>query len=235
VLEGTMTRDPEHRWSMARVRDALVAGPAGTLVQPAPASTVPMQDPEGTELLPAAVPPVEPEPAHRRRPTGPLVAAAAIVLLVGVIVWAALASRAPEQETPSAGGPTSETTSAPSSPKPSNPKPTRSPSIGPTVQGMEQFIGDYLSTAAADPASGYTMLTPGFQQQSGGIEGYRSFWDTVDRAELQSIEADPASLSVNYTVAYQTDSSGSGSGASTDDVSLTLEFQDGTYKIAAES
>jgi eukaryotic-like serine/threonine-protein kinase len=235
VLEGTMTRDPEHRWSMARVRDALVAGPAGTLVQPAPASTVPTQDPEGTELLPAAVPPVEPEPAHRRRPTGPLVAAAAIVLLVGVIVWAALASRAPEQETPSAGGPTSETTSAPSSPKPSNPKPTRSPSIGPTVQGMEQFIGDYLSTAAADPASGYTMLTPGFQQQSGGIEGYRSFWDTVDRAELQSIEADPASLSVNYTVAYQTDSSGSGSGASTDDVSLTLEFQDGTYKIAAES
>jgi hypothetical protein len=100
---------------------------------------------------------------------------------------------------------------------------------------MEQFIGDYLSTAAADPATGYTMLTPGFQQQSGGIEGYRSFWDTVDSAELQSIQADPQSLSVAYTVAYQLDSSGPGSGASTDDVSLTLEFRDGTYKIAAES
>jgi eukaryotic-like serine/threonine-protein kinase len=236
VLEGTMTRDPDHRWSMARVRDALVAGPAGTLVQPAPASTAPAQDPEPTELLGSAVPPVEPEPVHRRRrPTGALVVAAAVALLVGVIVWAALSSRAPEQETPSAGAPTSGGTSAPSNPKPSSTTPTRSPSIGPTVQGMEQFIGDYLSTAAADPATGFTMLTPGFQQQSGGIEGYRSFWDTVDSAELQSIQADPQSLSVAYTVAYQLDSSGPGSGESTDDVSLTLAFQDGTYKIAAES
>jgi eukaryotic-like serine/threonine-protein kinase len=236
VLEGTMTRDPDHRWSMARVRDALVAGPAGTLVQPAPASTAPAQDPEPTELLDSAVPPVEPEPVHRRRrPTGALVVAAAVALLVGVIVWAALSSRAPEQETPSAGAPTSGGTSAPSNPKPSSTTPTRSPSIGPTVQGMEQFIGDYLSTAAADPATGFTMLTPGFQQQSGGIEGYRSFWDTVDSAELQSIQADPQSLSVAYTVAYQLDSSGPGSGESTDDVSLTLAFQDGTYKIAAES
>jgi eukaryotic-like serine/threonine-protein kinase len=235
VLEGTMTRDPDHRWSMARVRDALVAGPAGTLVQPAPASTAPAQDPEPTELLGSAVPPVEPEPVPRRRPTGALVVAAAVALLVGVIVWAALSSRAPEQETPSAGAPTSGGTSAPSNPKPSSTTPTRSPSIGPTVQGMEQFIGDYLSTAAADPATGFTMLTPGFQQQSGGIEGYRSFWDTVDSAELQSIQADPQSLSVAYTVAYQLDSSGPGSGESTDDVSLTLAFQDGTYKIAAES
>lgn len=236
VLEGTMTRDPGHRWSMARVRDALVTGPAGTLVQPVPASAAPTQDPEPTELLSAAVPPVEPEPVHRRRrPTGAILVAAAVALLVGVIVWAALSTRAPEQDTPSAGGPTSKTTSPSSNPKPSSTKPTRSPSTGPTVQGMEQFIGDYLSTAAADPATGYTMLTPGFQQQSGGIEGYRSFWDTVDSAELQSIQADPQSLSVDYTVAYQMDSSGPGSGTSTDNVSLTLAFQDGTYKIAAES
>jgi hypothetical protein len=161
--------------------------------------------------------------------------AAAVALLVGVIVWAALSSRTPEQATPSAGGATSGRTSTPSSPKPSSTKPTRSPSTGPTAQGMEQFIGDYLSTAAADPAAGYTMLTPGFQQQSGGIEGYRSFWDTVDSAQLQSIQADPQSLSVDYTVAYQMDSSGPESGTSTDSVSLTLAFQDGTYKIAAES
>ena len=31
------------------------------------------------------------------------------------------------------------------------------------------------------------------------------------------------------------DSSGPGSGESTDDVNLTLVFEDGTYKIAAES
>jgi hypothetical protein len=171
---------------------------------------------------------------------GPLLVAAGVALLVGLIVVAALASRGPEQETPTADGPSSETTSSsqqpsPSNPKPSKTKPTRSPSTGPTAEAMERFIGNYLATAAADPASGYTMLTPGFQQQSGGIEGYRSFWDTIDSAELQSIRADPESLSVAYTVAYQTDSSGPGSGATTDEVNLTLAFEDGTYKIAGES
>ncbi len=100
---------------------------------------------------------------------------------------------------------------------------------------MEQFIGDYLATAAADPATGYTMLTPAFQQASGGIEGYRSFWDTVESAQLQGVQADPESLTVDYTVAYEMDSSGPGSGESTDDVTLTLEFDDGAYKIAAEN
>jgi hypothetical protein len=100
---------------------------------------------------------------------------------------------------------------------------------------MEQFIGDYLTIAASDPATGYTMLTPAFQQESGGLEGYRSFWDTVESAQLQSIQADPEALTVAYTVTYQMDSSGSGSGESTDDVNLTLAFDDGDYKIAAES
>ena len=100
---------------------------------------------------------------------------------------------------------------------------------------MEAFIGDYLATAAADPATGYTMLTPAFQQASGGLEGYRGFWDSVESAELQSIQADPDTLTVAYTVAYEMDSSGQGSGRSTDDVSLTLAFDDGDYKIAAEN
>jgi eukaryotic-like serine/threonine-protein kinase len=100
---------------------------------------------------------------------------------------------------------------------------------------MEQFISDYLSTAAADPASGYTMLTPGFQQESGGLAGYRSFWGRVEAANVQSIRSDPRSLTVAYTVEYQMDSSGPGSGRTTDDVNLVLEFDDGDYRIAAES
>ncbi len=234
LLEATMTRDPDHRWSMQRVRDALVAGPAGTLVHPAPAAAAPIQETSHTEVLPPAVPPVEPVASHRRRrpATGPLLVAGAVALLVGLIVWAALATRTPEQQTPTAGDPTSEPTRAPTS----APSTSRSPAeTGPTARGMEQFIGDYLATAAADPATGYTMLTPAFQQASGGLEGYRSFWDTVESAELQSVEADPESLSVAYTVAYEMDSSGPGSGESTDDVNLTLAFADGTYKIAEEN
>ena len=37
---------------------------------------------------------------------------------------------------------------------------------------------------------------------------------------------------MGYTVAYEMDSSGPGSGESTDDVNLTLAFDDGDYKIA---
>jgi serine/threonine protein kinase len=236
MLEGTMTRDPEHRWTMERVRDALAAGPAATMVHPARVAAVPSQETHDTELLPAAVPPVEPARSHRRRPAiGPLLVAGAVALLVGLIVWAALATRVPEQASTTSGDRPSRSASASKTPSPSasnSPTPTQA---RPTSQGMEQFIGDYLATAAADPATGYTMLTPAFQQESGGIDGYRSFWDTVDSAELQSIEADPQALTVAYTVAYEMDSSGPGSGESTDDVTLTLAFDDGDYKIAAES
>jgi serine/threonine protein kinase len=236
LLEGTMTRDPQHRWTMQRVRDALDAGPAGTLVHPEPAVGVP--EASRTEVLPTAVPPVGPAASHRRRrATGPLLVAGAVALLVGLIVWAALATRAPDQGSTAADGGASESSSAPSSNPPSK-SPSKSPTpqrAEPTAQGMEAFIGDYLATAAADPATGYTMLTPAFQQQSGGLEGYRSFWDQVESAELQSIQADPDTLTVAYTVDYAMDSSGQGSGRSTDDVSLTLAFDDGDYKIAAEN
>jgi hypothetical protein len=161
--------------------------------------------------------------------------AAVVAVLVGLIVWAALGTGDPEQQTPTAGD--SPSRSAPraktSDPKPSSPSP--SPSPRPTAGGMEQFVGDYLATAVSDPATGYTMLTPAFQQESGGLEGYRGFWDTVESAELQSVQADPDALTVAYTVAYQMESSGSGSGETTDDVNLTLAFDDGDYKIAAEN
>jgi eukaryotic-like serine/threonine-protein kinase len=236
LLEATMTRDPDHRWSMQRVRDALVAGPAGTLVHPAPAMAGQPHETGRTEVLPAAVPPVEPEPTHRRGrlPTGPLLVAAAVALLFGLIVWAALSSRAPEEPTSATDDPTSQTPPVSAASKSPSPSPSPEPTAA-TVAGMEQFIGDYLATAAADPATGYTMLTPAFQQASGGIEGYRSFWDTVESAELQSVQADPESLTVDYTVAYEMNSSGPGSGESTDDVFLTLTFDDGVYKIADET
>jgi eukaryotic-like serine/threonine-protein kinase len=235
LLEATMTRDPAHRWSMERVRDALVAGPAGTLVHPAPAAAAPLEETRHTAALPPAVPPVEPTTTHRRRPaTGPLLVVGAVALLIGLIVWAALATRAPEQGSPAAGDGPSETTSDPTASESPSGSPTPR-QTGPTAQGMEQFVGNYLSTAAADPATGYTMLTPAFQQESGGLEGYRSFWDTVESAELQSVQADPEALTVAYTVAYEMDSSGPGSGESTDDVNLTLTFDEGVYKIAGET
>ncbi len=78
------------------------------------------------------------------------------------------------------------------------------------------------------------MLTPDFQAQSGGIEGYRGFWDTIESAELQTVTADPDALTVAYTVDYVVDGPGNSTRETTSDVNLTLVFEDGTYKIAAE-
>jgi hypothetical protein len=96
---------------------------------------------------------------------------------------------------------------------------------------MQSFIRDYLSTAASDPQSSFAMLTPSFQAASGGIQGYRGFWDTIEQATPTSITADPSSLQVSYSVDYvKTDGS-----RSSDSTSLQLVFKDGSYLINGES
>jgi hypothetical protein len=96
---------------------------------------------------------------------------------------------------------------------------------------MENFMEDYLATAPTDPEAGFQMLTEDFQDASGGIEGYRGFWGTIDTADLISLTADPAALTVSYTVEYLKEDGQK----VRDDVSLALVFEDGTYRIAAES
>jgi hypothetical protein len=95
---------------------------------------------------------------------------------------------------------------------------------------MESFIGDYLATVTRDPAAAFTMLTPAFQDASGGLSRYEGFWDTIASADLRSISADPDALTVSYRVAY-TREDGS---KPLDDVSLQLVFEDGSYLIAGE-
>ena len=96
---------------------------------------------------------------------------------------------------------------------------------------MESFIEDYLATVTANPRAAFAMLTPAFQQASGGLSGYQSFWNTIASAEPTSVSADPGSLTVDYTVDY-TREDGS---TATDEVSLQLVFEDGRYLIAGES
>ena len=233
LLDATMTKAPEQRWSMAQVRDFLDAGPTGTTLHPAPTTVAGAAAPETTrtEVLaaPVAAPvtPVTsaPAPARRaRRLPWPLLVAAAVVLLLAVIVWAALSTRDPAGDTTASNGRDRDNS-------PSASDRTSQPA-GPTAQGMEDFIADYLATAPADPEAGFAMLTPEFQAQSGGIEGYRGFWSTVESAEPLDVGADPESLTVQYTVEYTMREGGD---TSTDDVSLALVYEDGTYRIAGES
>ncbi|MGH3361840.1 MAG: serine/threonine-protein kinase, partial [Nocardioides sp.] len=151
LLESTMTREPAHRWSMAQARDYLESGTGGTAPHPAPATVVAPADPDHTQLMspPAAALPTEATEAtdRRRGLRGPLVVALAVALLLGLIAWAAL--RGGEEPTATPRG--DETSSPPGSDQPQE-------TTRPTASGMEDFIDAYLSTAATDPETAFTML-----------------------------------------------------------------------------
>ncbi len=100
-----------------------------------------------------------------------------------------------------------------------------------TDKGITSFIESYLATAPKDPEATFAQLTPEFQDQSGGLEGYSGFWDTIATATPSNIEPDADNLTVSYDVAYVRDDGGHRSDA----VSLDLDFQGGKYLIAGES
>lgn len=199
-----------------------------------------------------ATPAAPPEPARANRAGGSnrwrpgratwLVATAAL-LLVGIIAWAALSDGsgghdpakdvgpAPSTGSPSTGSPSTGSTSS-SSPS-SSPTGSTGPATpaAPTAAGMKGFIADYLATVTEDPDTAFTMLTPAFQRQSGGISGYKGFWDTIARADLGSISADPKDLTVTYDVEYTRRDGSQVAGH----VSLDLVHRHGRYLIAGES
>ena len=94
---------------------------------------------------------------------------------------------------------------------------------------MTTFVRDYIDTAVSDPASAFQMLTPDFQDQSNGLQGYEDFWDQVRNAKILSISADPEALEVSYRYRYVRPG-----GPTVEDVTLRLSFEDGTYLIAGE-
>jgi hypothetical protein len=99
-----------------------------------------------------------------------------------------------------------------------------------TEEGMTSFISDYIATAVRDPAAGFAMLTPAFQEQSGGIEGYEGFWGQVHNAKILSVRADPDTLVVSYRYRYV-----DRGGPHTDDVTLQLTYDGGSYLIDGEA
>ncbi|MCW2791697.1 MAG: serine/threonine protein kinase, partial [Nocardioides sp.] len=161
-------------------------------------------------------------PPRRRQGAATLMIGAAVLVLVGIIAWAALTG----------GGGNDPRNDVAPDPKAPSSSTTSTPEDVPTVAGMKGFIEDYLATVTSDPDTAFTRLTPSFQKQSGGLAGYTGFWGTIASARVLSFgPTDPDALTVNYRVAYtKTD------GAKTqDDVTLQLEYKDGTYLIAGEA
>lgn len=238
LVESSMTRDPTARWTMADVAEFLRQGPGAPVPVPGGASyAVPPAEPvdpvEQTEVL--TVPPVEPPaptpeapppspapaPRSRRRRRGGVLpwlvgaAVVALVVMIGMIVYYA---------TPDSPEP-------PADSRPSlSPSETTSTPPEPDAADMETFVDDYLTTAAADPPSGFEMLTPEFQAASGGLPGYQSFWGRVTNPRLLDVQADPDALTVAYDYTYNFQ----GGGKRQEHVELRLVFEDGRYLIAGD-
>jgi hypothetical protein len=136
--------------------------------------------------------------------------------VVGLLVVALVAFAALSRDGSGGNGNASDTPSTPSAP------------ARPTAAGMESFIREYVAAVADDPDRAWTMLTPKFQRESGGLDHYRKFWDRATNGQVRSITADPASLSVSYQVHFDDFHNGPGPTV------LDLTFEDGHYLIDGE-
>ena len=223
---------------MAEVRDFLAGSPSAPAPRPPvgqrPAAAGAVA-PEATQLIsgtaPAGPPPpvapiaAPPAATERRRHTSLLAVALVVVavLLVGVVAWVAgsLGDDPDPGARPRPGG-----TSTAGSPGSGSSSPAAA-----TADGMENFVETYLATVTSDPQAAWEMLTPGFQDQSGGFGRYQGFWATIATADLISAQADPGTGEITYTVEYvRADGS-----KTRDEVTLVLEGTDGAFRIAGET
>ncbi len=195
VLDGALQRDPEARWTMAQVRDFLQQPPALRPAPPARTATQPIRPAPAPAPLPAAAKTTT--DTQERSSRAPIVAGVLLVVLaLGAVVWSALSDDdAGDARSPSGAG---------AGQNPSAEGPEEAPREEPdAVAQMEAFVEDYLATVTTDPRAAWTMLTPQFQDDSGGFQKYRGWWALVDSAEVLDVEASPADMTVRYTVRYQ--------------------------------
>lgn len=257
VLEATMTKEPESRWSMAEVRDFLAgdsertkvaAAPPperteATTVIPAMTATAPSPEPPPEEVAgPSA--PVEPPADDRSRSRArwliPVLIVGALVLLVGLGLWALRPGDGERPDTVADPG-SSESPSATETDDGAEESPSESASGSPSetpsetpeadAEQMSAFVGDYFSTVTSDPDTTWTWLTSEFQSASGGFDDYEGFWSTIESVEVLSTEADPESMTVNYRARY----TGTDGSVRTSNETVGLVQQGDRYLIASQS
>ena len=223
LLHATMAIEPAERWTMSQVRDFLAAGP-GAPVPKGSVHTVPGPTPRGesTRAVPSVASLAGRGPAsavgtRRRGRWVPALLGVAVLAVLAVVGVAIVTDRG---ETPSGGPARGDAATPPPSPTPSTP----------TSDDLRAFVTDYLERAAEDPADGYELLTPAFQETSGGRAGYDGFWGGVAGVrDIQVTEADPESMTVGYTYTYDLDNGQS----RTESVRLQLVY-DGSRLLVAD-
>lgn len=253
LLEATMVRSPEQRWTMDDVGRFLSTG---VVTRQSPASVSQPRfgaEPEPTASdIPLAIRALVPEPnyatspggavatappgeraprsAARRRSVLPVMISLLVVALVVAIAVIALQDD-PQENLALPTTDISSSPASPSSPPRSSAKatPSTSPSPqAPTRKELRSFIDSYLSLASSDPQSAFQFLTPAFQQES---TEYDEFWGSVSNPRLLSFEADPDALTVTYTYRYQQQ----GFGQQVDPVRLQLVATEDGFLIQGEA
>ena len=254
VLAATMTREPAERWPMARVQEFLERGPETQPVVAAAGgladiglggATRTMSHDPSTRVLPAAAAPGAPPPppppptpvrapapAPERDPDGSgrrwaLVVGAAVAVVIAMVVAFVIGMHDGDSPGPSAGPSSGQSKGASAGPSGSGSPSSSDSSAAPTAEAMESFVRDYIDTAVSDPASAFQMLTPEYQRQSNGLEGYEGFWGDVRSAKILDISADPDKLEVAYRYRYVRPG-----GPTTEDVTLVLAHDGDQYLIA---
>lgn len=216
LLEATMIRDPAQRWSMEQVRDFLAGKPRSAPtapIAPTPAyiAPTPVDAESGTRQIARS-----PKRAPGRTPSKALLVG--LGLLLALLTGGALYAGLKDSDDDPAGPTTTPSETASSPPA----------AAKPTEDGIKAFIEDYVSAVAEDPATSWPMLTPKFQDESGGFTKYQDFWDDATDGRVLRISANPDNLSVSYQVRFDNFNNGPGPTV------LDLTFDDGKYLIDGE-
>lgn len=169
--------------------------------------------------------------ASRGLPLARVAGVAAFVLLLGLGAWllwpdggrdstagpadpagSAQSQQPRPSDEPSSQDPTAEPTTAEPTDQPTTTEPTTmtEPTTDAAPAGdaaaMRSFVSDYFSQVTSDPESTFERLTPQFQTESGGYGRYTGFWSTIESATTSDVRADPATLTVSYSIVYVTTS-----------------------------
>lgn len=225
LLEHTMAHDLADRWSMEQVRAFLARGHTE--------APTPKRSPMTAPPVIAANPATERRPARAAWVVAVTLAGLTLaVVALGGLGWSLLGPGSGDRDDAASGPAASVSAGSGGAEGPDRAEETdgETAPAKPTRAGMRSFAKRYLATAPVDSPAAWEMLTPGFQAESNGFGGYRSFWSTIESATPLSVTADPRAMTVRYSVAYEkTDGS-----SFDDEVVLTLLFEDGEYLIAGE-
>jgi serine/threonine protein kinase len=234
LVEATMAKRREDRWTMRQVHEFLARGqqpgsppvddpPIQAALEPAVAQTSVLTPPPGP---PPPDPPVRVASRRRSRALVPVLAAAWVVVLAALVAVLVLDNRG-DDDSDVAQDPQTQ-----SSPASGEPETSATPSNDAArAQAMTDFVTTYLDTVVENPRKAWRMLTPSFQEESGGFGQYNGFWRDFESATVTAIGADPATGVVSYTVEYTK----KGGGGFEDVVELRLEDAGESFLIAGEA